>query len=402
MFGKRPAILVHELPSTPWLGPPVATRPVWDLQLGPFRIRDLFESAFPSHSVFFHESRLRSASLPAELLEFQKVLLIPAQQLPLQKRFVQEALSLEPGDCLEEEGRVLARMASASEIPDLLEIVASHEEFPALAGPLLWTSGGPWLRFWWELRELAAHLLENHCEETLRRLSSPTRLLSLTSDDVYRASDVCVADSAVIDTSSGPVILDQGVEIGALSYVAGPCYLGPGTRVRPSSRLLHGVIAGPQCRLGGELEESLFQGYANKQHDGFLGNAWVGEWVNLGAGTTNSDLKNNYSSVRVQMAEGEIDSSRMFLGACLGDHVRTGILSRLNTGTVFEPFVNWFGATFPPKYLPAFSWGDDRELQEYRIDKALETAAIAMSRRDCDLNEELEELYRGIHLRRSG
>jgi UDP-N-acetylglucosamine diphosphorylase/glucosamine-1-phosphate N-acetyltransferase len=198
--------------------------------------------------------------------------------------------------------------------------------------------------------------------------------------EFYLAPGVELGPGAVVDASGGAVLLDREVEVGALSVLTGPCYLGPGTRLKPHSQL-HGVWTGPQCRLGGEIEETQFQGYANKQHHGFLGHAAVGEWVNLGAGATNSDLKNNYSGVRVEQGGRQLETQQRFLGCCLGDHVKLGIQGRLSTGTVLEPFTNWFGGDFPAKGLPPFTWGGDGELVEHALEKALATAAIAMGRR---------------------
>ncbi|HEX8246434.1 MAG TPA: hypothetical protein VF541_23215, partial [Longimicrobium sp.] len=125
--------------------------------------------------------------------------------------------------------------------------------------------------------------------------------------------------------------------------------------------------------------------YVNKAHDGHIGHAYLGAWVNLGAFTTNSDLKNNYSTVRLWTPDGETDTGEIKMGCLLGDHVKTGIGLLLNTGTVVGAGSNLYGAAMPPKYVAPFSWGTGEELTAYRVDKFLEVAERAMGRRSVEL-----------------
>jgi UDP-N-acetylglucosamine diphosphorylase / glucose-1-phosphate thymidylyltransferase / UDP-N-acetylgalactosamine diphosphorylase / glucosamine-1-phosphate N-acetyltransferase / galactosamine-1-phosphate N-acetyltransferase len=197
---------------------------------------------------------------------------------------------------------------------------------------------------------------------------------------VVRKSDVIIEPGVVFDATEGPIWLEEGVTIRAFSRIAGPMYVGRNTT------LLGGPYAassiGPSCKVHGELEECIILGFSNKAHDGFLGHAYLGVGVNVGAMTTTSDLKNNYSNVRIWTPEGEVDSGQMKLGALIGDHVKTAIGTLLNTGTVIGAGSNVFGG-MPPKYLPPFSWGADGE---YAFDKFMETASVAMQRRGVPLN----------------
>ena len=152
---------------------------------------------------------------------------------------------------------------------------------------------------------------------------------------------------------------------------------------------------GPVCKVRGEIDTSVLVGYCNKAHDGYLGHALLGRWVNLGALTTNSDLKNNYSSVRLRLGTDEIDSGLIKVGAFLGDHVKTGIGTLLNTGAVVGAGSNLFGGRMPPKYVPPFSWGEGDQLEEYRVDKFLATAEIAMRRRGVELSEGMRHVLTG-------
>jgi hypothetical protein len=135
-------------------------------------------------------------------------------------------------------------------------------------------------------------------------------------------------------------------------------------------------------------------GYVNKAHEGYLGHAYVGRWVNLGALTTNSDLKNNYGMVRVHTPEGLVDTGLIKVGCFLGDHVKTGIGTLLPTGCVIGAGSNLFGGVMAPPHVPAFSWGTGENLEEYDIERFLATAALAMSRRETSLEESAQTLLR--------
>jgi UDP-N-acetylglucosamine diphosphorylase/glucosamine-1-phosphate N-acetyltransferase len=204
---------------------------------------------------------------------------------------------------------------------------------------------------------------------------------------VSLGSGVQLAPGVVLDTRDGPIRLDDDVEVLPFTRIVGPSYVGPG------SKLLGGpfeaVSIGPVCKVHGEIEESVVLGYSNKAHDGFLGHACLGLWVNLGALTTNSDLKNNYGPVRMWTPSGVVDTGQRKLGCLLGDHVKTAIGTMLNTGTVVEVGSNIFGG-MPPKYLPPFSWGDPDVA--YGLKPFLATAETVMARRAIDLTEDQRTL----------
>ncbi|HEX6307946.1 MAG TPA: putative sugar nucleotidyl transferase [Longimicrobiales bacterium] len=204
--------------------------------------------------------------------------------------------------------------------------------------------------------------------------------------------NVTIEPNVVLDFSHGPIRLDDGVTVRAFTRLAGPAWIGPG------STLLGGpydaVSVGPVCRVHGEVEESVLLGYSNKAHDGFLGHAYLGRWVNLGALTTNSDLKNNYGTIRMWTPEGELDTGLIKLGSLLGDHVKTGIGALINTGTVIGAGSNLYGTEMPPKYVPPFSWGSGSDLVAYDADKFLAVTTTVMKRRNVELGEGMREMLR--------
>jgi hypothetical protein len=189
------------------------------------------------------------------------------------------------------------------------------------------------------------------------------------------------------------------------TVVSGPCAVGEGTE------LLAGAIGrstiGPECRLAGEVDSSVWQGYANKRHHGFVGHSVIGEWANLGALTTTSDLKNTYGEVRVWAAGREVATGFHKIGSFVGAHVKTGIGTLLPTGASIGTGSNLFGGgRFAPKHVPAFTWWDGERSVEHRLDRFLETASLAMSRRGRVLDEPirraLEELFAAVGSERAG
>ena len=201
-----------------------------------------------------------------------------------------------------------------------------------------------------------------------------------------------VEPGAVLDTRNGPVIVGAGARVQAPCRVAGPAYIGRGSTVLGG--VLDNVGIGPVCKVRGEVEASVFVGFANKAHDGFLGHSVVGQWVNLGAMTTNSDLKNTYGTVRAAVDGRVIDTGMTKAGCLLGDHVRTGIGTLLDTGATVGTGASLFGGGMMPRDVPPFSWGGAGGLVDHEIDRFLETAARAMARRGVDLTGRTRRLYR--------
>ena len=210
---------------------------------------------------------------------------------------------------------------------------------------------------------------------------------------VYVAPSAVVKPGVVLDAEGGPIIIDDDAVVMANAVVEGPVYLGKGSRIKIGAKVYENTYIGPVSKVGGELEASIIQGYTNKQHEGFMGHAYLGEWINIGADSNNSDLKNNYGSVKVWVNGKVIDSGSLFVGLIMGDHTKTGINSMFNTGTVVGVGCNIYGSGYPTKYIPSFSWGGAAGFQDYRLDKMLETAKAVKNRRKLELtNEEIELL----------
>jgi UDP-N-acetylglucosamine diphosphorylase/glucosamine-1-phosphate N-acetyltransferase len=200
----------------------------------------------------------------------------------------------------------------------------------------------------------------------------------------------------VVDATEGPVVIGRDVRIMPNAVVMGPVSVGDRSTIKAGARVYGGTSIGEGCKIGGEVEGSVFQGWSNKQHDGYLGHSYVGSWVNLGAATDNSDLKNNYSPVRVVIGGRTVDTGSIFVGATIGDHTKTAIGTKLNTGTVIGAFASVLANGFPPKWIPSFSWGTPDGFFEYDLERALETARSVMARRGFELSSAMVSLIEDV------
>ncbi len=197
--------------------------------------------------------------------------------------------------------------------------------------------------------------------------------------DLLVDAGAMIEPHVVFDTRNGPIWIQAKAEVRAFSRLAGPLVVGAGTRivgghVRESS-------IGPVCVVHGEVSNSVFLGYANKSHDGFLGHSIVGRWVNLGAGTITSNLKNTYGPVRLNLGAARVETGMTFLGAMIGDHAKTAIGTMLPTGCVIGAGANLFGSTRPGPLVPPFAWGTDETDRRLACRMFLQTAERVLPRR---------------------
>lgn len=217
--------------------------------------------------------------------------------------------------------------------------------------------------------------------------------VTIRGERVYVSPEARLDGPIVLDARDGPVFIEADARIEPFSFIQGPTYIGTNTLIA-SARIRGETSIGPVCRVGGEVEASIIHGYSNKHHDGFLGHAWLGEWVNIGAMTTNSDLKNNYGSVRVQLEGlGQLNSELIKLGCFLADHVKLGIGQHLSGGTMIGTGSNVFGIHSVPKNVPHFTWGGD-VFREYRIESMISVARTVMGRRKRKLEPAYERVLR--------
>ena len=204
--------------------------------------------------------------------------------------------------------------------------------------------------------------------------------------------------AAVLNAQSGPIYLGENSVIQEGVVIRGSFALGENAQINMGAKIRGDTTVGPYSKVGGEVSNSVVFGNSNKAHDGYLGNSVLGEWVNLGAGTNTSNLKNNYDTVKLwSHAENKYKNTGLqFCGLMMGDHCKSGISTMFNTGTVVDVCANIYGGGLPPNYIPSFAWGGAQGFTAYRIDKALQTINKVMERRNVDFSEDDKDIL--LHL----
>lgn len=231
------------------------------------------------------------------------------------------------------------------------------------------------------------------CENRVDPSNYPDTVF-INPDQVF-VGDATIQPTALINAEKGPVIIDEGAMIHGQTYLEGPLYIGRNTMIKPFTQIKNSAI-GPVCKIGGEISNVIIQGYTNKEHDGHLGDAFSGEWVTLGAGTQNSNLKNNYASVKVQIDGKSVDTGSLHVGCFIGDHVKTAIGTVMNTGTVIGTGSMIATNGFPPKTIRPFTWYVNGKHRKVMLDKFFETAYHVKERREQRLSETEKSLMKKL------
>jgi UDP-N-acetylglucosamine diphosphorylase / glucose-1-phosphate thymidylyltransferase / UDP-N-acetylgalactosamine diphosphorylase / glucosamine-1-phosphate N-acetyltransferase / galactosamine-1-phosphate N-acetyltransferase len=215
-------------------------------------------------------------------------------------------------------------------------------------------------------------------------------------ENVFIDEGAVVKPGVVLDAEEGPIYIGKEAKIFPQATIEGPAFIGNKSAIKIGAKIYENTSIGEVCKVGGEVEGSIIHSYSNKQHDGFLGHSYLGQWVNIGADTNNSDLKNNYGSVKVYINDEQVDSGSMFVGLTMGDHSKSSINSMFNTGTVVGVSSNVFGTGFPQKYVPSFVWGGSEAITTYRLDKAIDVAKRVMGRRKIPFTEIEQKIFEKV------
>ncbi|UCG16475.1 MAG: hypothetical protein JSV19_00250 [Phycisphaerales bacterium] len=218
----------------------------------------------------------------------------------------------------------------------------------------------------------------------------------LKPDYIHIGEGTVVRPSATIDAESGPVFVSSNVTIEPHTYVAGPAYIGPGTVIKPQASVVGGTSIGPACRVGGEVNNCIISGYTRKEHEGYLGRCFVGNWVDIGPGTANTDIKTTYGPIRVCLGPRTVDTGLSAFGAIIADHVRVGTNQKIPNGAVIGFAASVAAGLFLPKFLPSFAWFTDSGLASGDPTRLLATAKLAMAARSVDLTPEEAELFKRL------
>ncbi len=216
----------------------------------------------------------------------------------------------------------------------------------------------------------------------------------VNKDNIFINNTSNIKPGVVIDATNGPVYIGENVQIDIGALIQGPVFIDKDSYISLGSKIRGGTLIGPNCKIGGEVTNSIFHGFSNKVHDGFIGHSYIGEWVNIGAGTNNSNLKNNYSDVKFNFGKNIIDSNKQFLGTMIGDFTRISIATSINTGTFIGIGSNLFNHNFSNKFVEPFSWGNDEKVDFGRF---INTCKLMLKRRDYELHKTEENLLKYLY-----
>lgn len=315
---------------------------------------------------------------------------------------VSAVLELPPAHMLVHEGRVLAfhTDGTAPAAVDWRIPPATYTAVPFTGEVIRFER--PWHLFQYAGRAIAldfALLTEG------RRSQPPGTYNTIIGDPgLVFLEEGAVVEASILNTTNGPIYIGRHAEVMEGAMVRGPFVLGDHSQLKMGAKIYGPTAIGPECRIGGEVNNSVVIGFSNKGHDGFLGNSVLGEWCNLGADTNTSNLKNTYGPVQVYSytERALVDTGLQFCGLVMGDHAKSGINTMFNTGTVVGVAANVFGGGFPPKHVPGFAWGGSDDAV-YDIERALLTARRVMERRNVVLSPPAEAVLRHVFaLERAG
>lgn len=372
------------------------TRPASELRAGALLVRERWERAL--------ELRATGALAPVRLAGFAERGTppivdggtLPAGAWVVNSRFAPLLTPAGGGDVLMADGRVAALRLPRALEPAALDGTATLD---SLATPEQRTAtiDGWWMDELWDyVRELVPMLLEDlPALGAGMQTTLPDGSLRTGTHHVFVEPGAVVEPGVCFECSNGPILVRAKARVQAFTRLVGPLYIGEGSIV--TTDRIEGSAIGDTCKVHGEVNNTIFLGHANKGHDGFVGHSIVGRWVNLGAGTITSNLKNTYGPVHLWTPSGLRDTGMQFLGTMFGDHAKTGIGLRLSTGSVLGAGANVYGNEIPEKVVAPFSWGEAGSYSDFRVEKFLEMAERMMARRDVVLEDGVREQLRRAH-----
>ncbi|KGK30359.1 MULTISPECIES: GlmU family protein [Cellulophaga] len=358
------------------------TKPVADIRVGIFTIREKWENYLKSTTTSITEEYL-SEKYP--MVELEENVLINASFLP------NETLATMVTELSENQAIFFGEEVIAFYTKESQEEVdlATYEAIE-FDGDVLRIENS-----WDIFSKNAAAIQEDFDFITEDRKSQPiSKTNTVINPENIFLEEGAVVECSILNASSGPIYIGANAEVMEGAMIRGAFALCEGAIVKMGAKIYGATTVGPHSRIGGEVNNSVLLGYANKGHDGYLGNSVIGEWCNLGADTNNSNLKNNYDHVRLWNYETEDFSKTglQFCGLMMGDHSKCGINTMFNTGTVVGVSTNIYGAGFPRNFVPSYSWGGASGFTEYLPNKAFETARLVMSRRGIEFDEKEEAI----------
>ena len=373
------------------------TRPAGELRAGALLVRERWTRALGAAVSGHIGAPVLAGFDEAGSAPMVAIATLPAGSWIANARFA-PALDWAPqGDLLHADGRIAAvRIDSELPIDALADGSLALDSFTLKAGEPA-QIGGWWMDEVWDYVRQLTPMLEADLPILGASMTKgvPRGAIAVGEHPVFVAEGAVVEPSVCFDTSAGPILLCAGSHVQAFTRLVGPLYVGEHS-ILTTDRIAASSI-GDTCKVHGELNNAIFLGHSNKGHDGFVGHSMLGRWVNLGAGTITSNLKNTYGPVHLWTPGGVRDTGMQFLGTMFGDHAKTGIGTRLTTGCVLGAGANVFGSEMMPKVVAPFAWGEAGDFDTYRVDKFIEAAERMMARREVTLDDSMREMLKRAH-----
>lgn len=373
------------------------TRPIGEMRAGAKLMRQRWEFALKTRATGFVSSE--------HLATFEEMDAPPGVGAIIKKgailansRFAPVLAPVASGDVWSSAGRVVACVLPRDvELQEFKDGRLPLDDVAKLEGKRVEVTG-VWMDQVWDFMVHLNHQLTTDIDALSKGARKAEGIASTGSHGVFVEEGATIEPFVFFDCSAGPVLIRRKATVLANTRIAGPCVIGVESIV--GSDKISGCSIGDHCKVHGEMSGSILLGHANKNHDGFVGNSYLGRWVNLGAGTITSNLKNTYGSIAIWTPLGERDTKLQFLGSLIGDHAKTGIGATLTTGSVIGAGANIFGTDTAPKAVPPFAWGDQPPYSTYSIGKFLEVARRVMSRRHVELSEKQAKVLSAAHKKR--
>ncbi len=355
-------VFTEEFCSPESLFPFTLTRQIQDIRVGILTIREKWEEALglPSFDKFEDDYKDLSRSFNIEDIADDTVYIIHGNILPT-AALIKKVKKLDHGECISVPGKESLIYCVSNQ-----EVISRHNV--KINKSISFTDEVKELQFPWQIFAFNAWAIEQDFDLVTRKRKSkkPSATNGILGNNLFVEEGVAM-EHCIVNTNEGPVYIGKNATIMEGSLLRGPLSIGEGAVVKMGAKIYGGTTIGPYCTAGGEIKNSVMFGFSNKAHDGYLGDSVIGEWCNLGAGTSNSNLKNNASDVVVYTPNGPKNAGPK-CGVFMGDYSRTAINTSINTGTVIGACCNVFGNGLTPKYIPSFSWGSDG-IERYSLEK---------------------------------
>ncbi len=372
-------ILFDPVEARAGLLPLTLTRPVALLRHGITTLSEKWQKAIPGTYSYSTQDYLSAKYPMIEAADGDNLFI--AGNLHPDQELVEAILSLEPGEALTQGAAIIARRGNGEP-----QKTKAYEGNPLALNHVwdIFMLNDEALRR--DFACLTAGRESQPLSDTCRLIGDPSQLF---------IEEGATVEGAIINVTKGPIYVGRDAEIMEGACLRGPIALCEHAVVNMGGKIYGATTLGPYCKVGGELNNVVMTGYSNKAHDGFLGNAVIGEWCNLGAGCTASNLKNTYAPVRVwSMAENSfIKTDLQFCGLIMGDHSKAGINTMFNTATVVGVGVNFYGAGFPRTFIPSFTEGSTLGMKPVIMDRFFDTATRMMARRHKELTPVDKEIF---------